>query len=571
MITKFSKVRWKNFLSTGSAFTEVVLDKNENTLIVGENGAGKSTILDALCYCLFGKPFRNINLPTLINSINGSALLTECEFSIGTNSYLVRRGMKPNIFEIYKDGKLVDQTASIDYQSYLETYILRWNKKTFIQVVVLGNANFTPFMQLKAADRRDIIDDILDVQIFSTMRKLLSSRIDKLESNISNNKHEYELTDKEVRIKVDHIDDLKRMKDGEIQAIDDEILDLKIKIVDIMKFINIAEAKVRLNTTGLAKFNKEQLTSKLKKAEEYRIQISQKYLKANSDISFWQNTDKCPTCEEPISSEKATHKSEKCKAKIVELESAREKLSSMIEKFDSDLSFIKTYSDNIKEQENKIQQYRNEIVYLEASIKSAEAKKKTLESFKDELNSESGELSELQERLVELADSREEFLKTLAHYEVAEQFLKDNGIKARIIKQYLPVINKLVNKYLAEQDFFVNFELDESFKEVIKSRYRDEFSYENFSEGEKQKIDMSLMLTWREVAKLKNSASTNILILDEIFDSSLDSQGVEYLMKLLHSLEKCNLFVISHKGDILQDKFKSVVKFHKIGNYSVIA
>jgi DNA repair exonuclease SbcCD ATPase subunit len=565
---RFRYIRWKNFLSTGNAFTEIRLDKNENTLIVGENGAGKSTVLDALCYNLFGKPFRNINLPTLINSINNSDLLTESEFVIGTHIFQVRRGIKPAIFEIYKDGKLVDQPSKIDYQDYLETFILRWNKKTFTQVVVLGNASFTPFMQLKAADRRAIIDDILDIQIFSTMASLLKSRLDANKAALVENKHEQDLTEKEISIKSQHIQQLQKDKKNEIDSVDQKIEEIEKIILGLMAEIDNNNKEIADYQTVVAE--KTIVLEKQKKANEYFLGVDKNLAKANSDVVFWGYTETCPTCDQKLDHQLAQKKAFEAREKKKELSDAKAKLQTMLQTTQISLNTIIGYENSINRLNIANAQKNSEIGILNANIVDYRKRKHQLETAQDTLDKTSIELDQLQSKLVELSDKREVLLDEQAHFEVTAEILKDKGIKARIIKQYLPIINKLVNKYLAEQDFFVQFELDENFKEVIKSRHRDEFSYENFSEGEKQKIDMSLMLTWREVAKLKNSAATNILILDEIFDSSLDAQGVEYLMKLLHSLEKCNLFVISHKGDILQDKFKSVIKFEKQGNYSRI-
>jgi len=567
---KFTTIRWKNFLSTGSAFTEIKLDKTDNTLIIGENGAGKSTILDALCYNLFGKPFRNINLPTLVNSINGSDLVTESEFVIGTNKYKVIRGMKPALFEIYKDGKLIDQPGKIDYQEYLETFILRWNRKTFTQVVVLGNANFTPFMQLKAADRRAIIEDILDIQIFSTMNKLLKSRIDGVDQKIVENKHEEQLVKKESDIKEKHLAELQKNKQKEIDDIEEKIEDTNELIKKLQKLVKIQELKVKSMLGSEDLQAKQGYADKLKKSEGFLVGIESNLNKANTDINFWISTETCPTCDASITEEKKQKKLDYFERRQQQYKNGLKMLEDKMKMLQVSIKAIEQKEREIAALNSSNSLMLSEVGVLTKVLLDYEKKKNQLTKAKGDLDAISTELADLQEKLVLLEESREELLNSKAHYDIVGQLLKDNGIKSRIIKQYLPIINKLVNKYLAEQDFFVNFELDETFKEVIKSRYRDEFSYENFSEGEKQKIDMSLMLTWREIAKLKNSVATNILILDEIFDSSLDAQGVEYLTKLVHSLEKCNLFVISHRGDILQDKFKSVVKFERVGNYSRI-
>jgi len=512
MIT-FRYVRWKNLLSTGNYFTEIKLNNNTNTLVVGENGSGKSTMLDALCFGLFGKAFRNVNKPNLLNSINGKDCVVEVEFDNNNKSYKIIRGIKPNVFEIYCDGELLNQDAAArDYQEYLEKFILKLNYKSFTQIVILGSASFVPFMQLSASDRRAIIEDLLDIQIFSAMNGLLKDRLTNNKDLMTQSKNEIELTQQRYDLQDKHIKGLKQNNEekvneyvGEIQlnkntiqTLHDEIANLSIQVSthqDMVAEKTLVEDKVK----------------KITKLESVKLLTEQTKLNEITEIQ----------------------------------------------------KRIQTLQIDIATKNTSITETSKYITRLEKQIEELKTNKASTEQEEQELELLKTTLSESKSSLKSLIDEK-------TYYEVASGLLKDTGIKTKIIKQYLPIINKLVNKYLASLDFFVNFNLDESFKETIKSRHRDDFTYNNFSEGEKQRIDMALMLTWRAVAKLKNSSNTNLLILDEVFDSSLDTNGTEELMKILHMLEGVNLFVISHKGDILVDKFANVVRFEKVNNFSRI-
>lgn len=546
------------------------LDRNSDTLIVGENGAGKSTILDALSFNLFGTPFRNINKPTLLNSINQSDLITECEFEIGPNKYKVVRGIKPNVFEIYVNSKLIDQTAKAkDYQEYLEKHILHYTRKTFRQVVVLGNASFTPFMQLTAADRRAVIEDLLDIEIFSVMNVILKTKLQANRELSLENQYNYDLTLQEIKLKTEHISELKKGKQSEIAEILNKINELDTR----MKENDKKSTLLRANVDSLIKETepKKELRDKIAKFMGFQHNIENNINLFHKKIDFWSNTTTCPTCESTIDPKIAEPKVSQFRTKISESNVGLKKLSSQ-------LDLLNIAVAEIVKKETRMSEFNAQFAVLCGETKAMlkmhsdlTQKYQQLQGEDDTIENQQQQLIDAQNRLIELEKDKNELILQLQYLEIAAQLLKDSGIKTKIIKQYLPIINKLINKYLAEMDFFVNFELDENFKETIKSRHRDEFSYENFSEGEKQRIDMALLLTWREVAKLKNSAATNLLVLDEIFDSSLDGTGVEYLMKILHSLDKCNLFVISHKTDTLQDRFKSVIRFEKQGNYSRIA
>jgi DNA repair exonuclease SbcCD ATPase subunit len=561
----FKTLRWKNLLSTGNYFTEMTLNSAANTLIVGTNGSGKSTMLDALCFGLFGKPFRAINKPNLINSINNRDAVVEIEFSIGNKEFKIIRGIKPNIFEIYQDNVLLNQDAAVrDYQDYLERFILKLNYKSFTQIVILGSASFTPFMQLSAADRRAIIEDLLDIQIFSTMNSLIKGRLSNNKDLTVAKKNDISLLIQKYDLKKEHQDKLNQDNEAKVKEYEEEILLHRETIRTLHDDIDSLEQTKQTLSEVCAKIpeNEKKITA-LKKIES---QIESKISKVGDDRSFYEHNADCPTCRQAITlgfkeeqlNELHTKEEElsggltELQVKIIEQESIVAELRGK----EKELSNVRI---QLATTQTSVKGLNDSITKLEKQIKQIQQPKENVDV--NELNTIKKDVEQAQDELKQLLDDK-------AYYDVASSLLKDTGIKTNIIKQYLPVMNKLVNKYLTSMDFFVNFNLDESFKETIKSRHRDEFSYHNFSEGEKQRIDMALMLTWRAVAKLKNSTNTNLLILDEVFDSSLDTSGTEDLMKILHSLEDANLFVISHKGDILQDKFANTIRFEKIKNFS---
>jgi DNA repair exonuclease SbcCD ATPase subunit len=568
MIT-FRYVRWKNLLSTGNYFTEIKLNNNTNTLVVGENGSGKSTMLDALCFGLFGKAFRNVNKPNLLNSINGKDCVVEVEFDNNNKSYKIIRGIKPNKFEIYCDGELVNQDAAArDYQEYLEKFILKLNYKSFTQIVILGSASFVPFMQLSASDRRAIIEDLLDIQIFSTMNGLLRDRLTNNKDVMIQKKNEIELTQQRYDLQDKHIKGLKQNNEDKVTEYVSEIHGNTGAIQTLHGEIANLSSQVETHQNLVAE--KTLVEDKVKKITKLESQIESNLSKFRKDISFFAHNDDCPTCRQAIASEFKETELQTLQSKAQECEHGLTQLEvKLLEE--------QTKLNEITEIQRRIQSLQIEIATKNTSITETNKYIAKLEKLIEELKTnkastekEEQELELLKSTLTALKDSLRTLLDEKSYYEVASGLLKDTGIKTKIIKQYLPIINKLVNKYLASLDFFVNFNLDESFKETIKSRHRDDFTYNNFSEGEKQRIDMALMLTWRAVAKLKNSSNTNLLILDEVFDSSLDTNGTEELMKILHMLEGVNLFVISHKGDILVDKFANVVRFEKVNNFSRI-
>ena len=566
----FRNVKWKNILSTGNYWTEIKLDNNTNTLIVGENGAGKSTMLDALCFALFGKAFRAINKPQLINSINNKDAVVEVNFDTGNKSYKIIRGIKPNIFEIYCNGELVDQeAASRDYQEHLEKFILKLNYKSFTQIVILGSASFTPFMQLKPGDRREIIEDLLDIQIFSTMNSLVRERLSNNKDLMANKKHEIELNNQKHDMQKKHIDELKQNNEEKVKEFETEI-EYNLQVVTDM-LANVATLTTETEELQLVVSSKIETESKVKQITKIESQIESNLSKYKKDIGFFQTHDDCPTCKQSIEESFKLEELKSLGDKITECQHGLSQLENKLLEEQSKLDTINNVQKQI--QRKQVEIATNSTTVTETNKYVAKLRKQVdeLKTSKTVTDKEELELKAIANTLADLKQELKNYIDEKTYYEVAGNLLKDTGIKTKIVKQYLPIINKLVNKYLASLDFFVNFNLDESFKETIKSRHRDEFTYNNFSEGEKQRIDMALMLTWRAVAKLKNSSNTNLLILDETFDSSLDATGTEYLMNILHMLEDVNIFVISHNGDILQDKFSNVIRFVKEKNFSKVS
>ena len=565
----FRSIRWKNLLSTGNYFTEIKLDTNSNTLIVGENASGKSTMLDALCFALFGKAFRNINKPQLVNSINNKDCVVEVLFDANNKSYKVIRGMKPNIFQIYQDGELINQeAASKDYQELLEKIILKLNYKSFTQIVILGSASFVPFMQLSASDRRAIIEDLLDIQIFSAMNSIVKDRLIQNKDSMTTVKHEIDLAQQKYEFESKRINEIKENNDEKIKEYETEIQTHNDTISSLSANVTVLTGETELLQTEVA--IKTKIESRVKEITKLELQIENNLQKFRKDIGFFQSHDDCPTCKQAIAASfkqdeigRLEGKATSCEHGLSELESKFLEQQAKLNEINEKQKIITQKQVEIATINTTITGTNQMIVRLQKMINDLKSIKTSSESEETELNNIKDDLTKLKTQLKTLIDDK-------SYHEVAGNLLKDTGIKTKIIKQYLPIINKLINKYLATLNFFVNFTLDESFKETIKSRYRDEFSYANFSEGEKQRIDMALMLTWRAIAKLKNSTNTNLLILDEIFDSSLDTNGTEELMKILHMLEDVSLFVISHKGDVLLDKFANVIRFDKQKNFSRI-
>ncbi len=567
----FKNLRWKNFLSTGDKFTEIDLNKAKHTLIVGPNGVGKSTLLDALSFALFGTPHRNINKPQLVNAVNKKNCVVEVVFDVNRIRYKIVRGISPGIFEIWKNDKLINQSShNKDYQKLLEQNILKLNHKSFHQVVVLGSSSFIPFMQLPQGHRRNVIEDLLDIGIFSKMNLLLRERNSFLKEEIKDTEHKIELNDSKRSSQKKYIRDLNKLNNSYRK-------EKEVQINELQKTIKQLQS---VNASNLKKIEKEkpQLEKDLKVAHNSRQNILHDSGRLSSDIKvivnnamFYENNCKCPTCLQDISDDIKINAIKTAKQQAKELQGKKTLLSEK--------------SSTIEEQLEKFEAHFKEITSLQnnvnTNIQQITIHQKTISSIENEiskLNSNFGDVQKAQTDLDDLEKERENLLnqkiKSTEEYSynsVMGEMLKDSGIKTKVIKQYLPVINKLVNQYLQVLDFFVSFELDDTFKEEIKSRHRDTFSYDSFSEGEKSRIDLSLLFTWRQIAKMKNSVSTNLLILDETFDASLDHDGIENLMKILYTLsDDTNIFVISHKGEILEGKFEKKIEFVKIKNFSVI-
>jgi DNA repair exonuclease SbcCD ATPase subunit len=570
MIT-FSKVRWKNLLSTGNFFTEIDLVRSQNTLIIGNNGSGKSTILDALTFGLFGKPYRKINKPQLPNSINEKDCVVEVEFSIGQKNYRVVRGIKPNIFEIYVDGKLLNQdAASRDYQEVLEKSILKLNYKSFTQIVILGSASFTPFMQLSAADRRAIIEDLLDIQIFSSMNTLLKQRLLSVKDESTQIKYDIDLAEEKIKMQLQNIEEHKKNVEYEIKKKVDEIVESEQQANVLLEEIEKIQKVIDELSSDIE--DKQSIEIKNKKLIQLESKIETNISKIIKDIEFYHDNDNCPTCKQIISEEYKNQQIEERKSKSEEQKVGLQKIQEEILSVNSRINEIYEISKKIVNNNSEIVKHNSSLLAINKYIAKLNSEIDSISNRKNGNVVNEDRLKELTDNLDRLKDKMERLSNDKQYLDFAANLLKDTGIKTRIIKQYLPIINKLINKYLTAMDSFINFNLNENFEESIKSRHRDDFSYHNFSEGEKMRIDLAILFTWRQIAKLKNSTNTNLLILDEVFDSSLDVGGTEEFLKLMYDIgNDTNVFVISHKGDQLFDKFRSVIRFEKKNNFSRIA
>ena len=569
MIT-FTKLRYKNFLSTGDYFTEITLNEYPTTLVLGENGSGKSTMLDALTFVLFSKPFRKINKPQLVNTINESGLLVEVDFFIGRKEYLIRRGIKPGIFEIYVDGILLNQDAkSKDYQEKLEKQILKLNYKSFTQIIILGSSSFQPFMQLPTSARRDVIEDLLDIQIFSIMNQILKDKI-VLNSNFQREVlHKIELAEEKekliegYKLEAEEINRDKISKTKVLMAENNEIVSGHQKAITHlqMKNENYNQSLVTYDEKG--KYQTQLLD--LKRKIDNNIKITKK------EITTFVDMKECPTCEQVLDDK---YRDVLVDARTEKIGSYEDGLTNLQKELDLTISNIEemdSVRQQIDENNNEVQSLNYKIQGVNEYIIKLQGEIEHLIKVKEKSSGDDERLIKLKQELSGLETEKEDFSDDLKYLKIAGKLLKDSGIKTKIIRQYLPIMNKLINNHLSAMDSYFNFELDENFNEIIKSRYRDVFSYSSFSEGEKMRIDLALLFTWRAIAKMKNSANTNLLILDEVFDSSLDSTGTEEFLKLLHTLgSNTNVYIISHKGDALYEKFEHVIRFEKVKNFSKV-
>ena len=567
----FKKVRYKNFLSTGNQFIEIQLDRSQSTLVVGENGAGKSTMLDALCFGLFQRPFRNIKKDQLINSINEKECVVEVEFIIGQNYYKIIRGIKPNTFEIWCNDVMLNQDAAQrDYQKHLESTILKLNFRSFTQVVILGNASFVPFMQLRARHRRQVVEEILDIEIFSKMNLLFREKQKNQDEVIKQSDFNCQLIDSKIESQKKHIEDVSGNKQ---QTIEKRKLEIEKAQTDIDNY-NLDIDKVKTEKAELQKqiLDESKVNSKHKQLHNLEAKLENTCSKHKKDLGFFQTHNDCPTCQQAIDEAfKSTIIGKKAE-KIQELEGALGQIEKDIKSAEDRLDIINNTMVTIREKELLINRYETSINEIKKYIESKENEIYELSDEKFTTGVATGKLEELQEQLTTAEAAKVKQKEQKSYLDTARYLMQDTGIKTKIIKQYLPIMNQFINKNLADMDFFVNFTLDDEFNETIKSRHRDEFNYHSFSEGEKLRIDLAILFTWREIAKLKNSTNTNLLILDEIFDSSLDASGTDEFMRILsNKLAKENVFVISHKGDTLLDKFPSVLKFEKYKNFTRMA
>ena len=565
---EFKTIKWKNLLSTGNNFTEVNLNGHERTLIVGENGSGKSTILDALCFSLFSKPFRKINKSQLVNTVNCGDCKVELEFRIGKIEWKVVRGIKPNVFEIYKNGTLLDQSsATNDQQKWLEQNVLKMNYKSFTQIVVLGSSTFVPFMQLSAPGRRDVIEDILDIRIFSTMNLILKERIKVNKEEVFDVENAMSLLKDKVTVQKTLIEDLRKQSQSNVSHWNENIESLKQQIAKAEEEIELDMREVDSLTFELSEG--EDPTERIQSLRDFKVKFNSKIKDLTKEIKFFKGNASCPTCHQDIKVDLRDTMVSTDEDKVTKLNEALDKIAKEHKLLDKDLTERNEISTLIKESQIKIKQSLSDINWKTKKIKEIEKEIESIKTDDGSVDKEKDKLLKIIQQGREKEILRKEVINKREDLKMVSEFLKDGGVKSSIIRKYLPVMNDLINKYLQKLEFYVNFNLDDMFNETIKSRFRDEFSYASFSEGEKMRIDLALLFTWREIAKLKNSVNTNILILDEIFDSSLDNNGTQDFMKILYNItDGNNVFVISHKGEQIVDKFDNVIEFSKYKNFS---
>jgi len=569
---KFTKLRWKNFLSTGDKFTEIDFTAARTTLVVGGNGAGKSTMLDALSYALFGKAHRKINTPQLVNSVNNKGMLCEVEFTVAGADFKVVRGLKPQIFEIWKNGKSMNQEADARaYQKFLEQNIIKLNHKSFHQIVVLGSSSFVPFMQLPAQHRRDIIEDLLDINVFSKMNLIIREKTSMLKEIIKDNEYKININEKSIETQSKYICNMNAMNEEELAEKKDQISATQ-KDIDKLNEKNVELSEYLEKWMDTTNTQSEKVQGEYNKLVSYENQFKNKVVDVVKSSKFYEENSSCPTCTQKIEEHVRETKLKDARAQARELQSAMDKAK--VERIDREsvLADLNKKYEELRGKQSSINANNQEIRTLHKNIDTLNKSINRLINRESDLEKAKADLLEMRDERDQLKDKKYEFSSQLAYNSVIIEMLKDTGIKTKIIRQFLPIINKFINQYLQVLDFFVHFHLDESFQETIRSRHRDAFSYSSFSEGEKQRIDLALLFSWRMIAKMKNSVSTNLLILDETFDSSLDHEGVDNLMKILYTLDDdTNIFVISHKGEILEGKFESRIEFVKDKNFSKIS
>ena len=566
----FKSVQWKNFLSTGNSPNKVLLNKSQTTLIIGKNGEGKSTILDALCFSLFGKPFRNINKGQLVNSINGKGCSVEIEFDINGKEYKIIRGIKPNVFEIWQDGEMINQdAASRDYQKILEQQILKLNYKTFTQVVILGSASFVPFMQLPTTQRREVIEDILDIRIFSTMNSLLKEKVQETKDAIATIENEISTAKTKVDSQTQLIKTITEAKTTAIESIETKISANTTEILQAESEIGSIISEIDTLKTSIN--DKDNVTEDIDKAKTIRSKLLQKIETCEHNSEFFSEHDVCPSCSQDIPEEYKEGIIKDLNSKLLDNNTKISELETILSNLNEKLSQINKVVGQITDKNIELSTRNSTVTLLNKQIKELEAETQRVKSDTTNLDEEKGKLKDLAKEAIGKIGQKTQLQEQRNLEDVANILLKDTGIKTAIIREYLPIMNKLINKYLQAMDAYIHFELDEAFNESVKSRFRDDFTYASFSEGEKMRIDLAILFTWRQIAKMKNSVNTNLLLLDEIFDSSLDTAGTDYFLNLMNQFgDNTNIFVISHKGDQLFDKFRSVIKFEKRNDFSII-
>lgn len=567
----FKTVRWKNFLSTGNTFTEIQLNRSPTTLIVGTNGTGKSTLLDALSFALFGKAHRNINKPQLVNSVNGKNCIVECEFDVGKHQFKIVRAIKPGKFEIWQNGQMINQDAkSRDYQSFLETNILKLNHKSFHQIVVLGSSSFIPFMQLPSNQRREVIEDLLDINVFSKMNGILKEYVQSTKEQSKNTQYQIDLTKEKIELQKKYIKDINQLNEEQRRKHQEQIKTIS-KDIDELQNQNVSITSEVGNSQD--EFQKEQkaLREEQSQLKLFEQQFQTKVKNVVSEAQFFENNQHCPTCDQDIDDQLRTTKINEAKDKAKEISDGIQGVSVELIRVNKSLLQCENSLSDIQSKLNVVFSNNQTIQSFQRQLEQLQKEISNLTDVGSDIDSAKKELEHLTTKKEDLTELKLSLSEKMTYYDTCSSMLKDTGIKTKIIRSYLPVMNQLINQYLQVLDFFVQFEIDEQFNETIRSRHRDTFSYSNFSEGEKSRIDLSLLFTWRQIAKMKNSISTNILILDETFDSSLDYDGIDNLLKILDTLdENSNVFIISHKGDILEGKFASKIEFKKDKNFSTI-
>jgi DNA repair exonuclease SbcCD ATPase subunit len=567
----FKSCEWKNFLSTGSDPIKIQLDRTPSTLIIGQNGAGKSTLLDALSFGLFGKPHRDIKKDQMINSINKKGTIVTVEMTIGSHDFKIVRGIKPGKFEIYQNGNLINQASNArDYQKFLEQNILKLNHKSFHQVVVLGSSSFIPFMQLPVWSRRNIIEDLLDINIFSKMNMLLKERNSKIKEELTDINHQIDIFKTKMDSQSKYIKDLQELNDDQIQNKRESINTHK---EDINKLFDESKELGKNLTVAISTEEKHstEIVKKMSQLDSYDMSFNDKIKGLVDESRFYEDNDNCPTCDQAIDEQLKTEKIESVKLKAKEIQTAKGDLSKSIAELKSEQQEVSNSLNALRQRQQKINSNNDAIALLQKEVNKVQKEIDNLQGQTGDVSKAKKDLTDLRKNKDKSTEKKLEYVEERTYNEVIGEMLKDTGIKTKVIKQYLPVMNRLINQYLQILDFFVSFHLDENFNETIRSRHRDSFNYASFSEGEKQRIDLALLFTWRQIAKMKNSAASNLLILDETFDSSLDLDGVDNLTKILDTLDDgSNVFIISHKGDVLENKFRSKIEFFKERNFSKI-